>query len=275
MIPQVPHFSLAVETDKYLSVSNKVETDDIDWAAARAAGLSQDEVFILTYFSDIEHQTYIYMRDLMSTEAALEPDVIAFLTMWNYEEFFHGKALGRLLVECGYSVEKDRIARVHKARSLSEKLESMAATVVSKIFRKDFPAVHATWGAVQEITTLHGYEQLAEKTKNPVLKLLCERIAKQERRHFAWYFNSAREKLQRSTTAQKLTRTLLSKFWSPVGAGVKTDAEVARLVTHLFGGKRFLEISGDIDGKIASLPGLQGLQLMRPYMERILNQETH
>lgn len=263
-----PVDSWAEETERYLSVSNKLFIDDIDWGLARKHGVTEKEVAILTYFSDIECQTINYMKDLLNTEASKDADVVAFLTMWNYEEFFHGHVLARFLKECGHSLEEARIAVVRKKASLSERLESIAATILSKIFWREFPAVHAAWGAVQEITTLHGYEELQEATKNPVLKILCERIAKQERRHFAWYYNKAKERLQKSTRAQKLTRFLLSRFWSPVGAGVKTKQEVAEMIFSLFPGETAGHMASNVDSKIGNLPGLAGIGLMVPYTKR-------
>lgn len=260
----------AEETERYLAASAKLDTSDIDWAEARRAGLSADEVWMLTYFSDIENQTIVYMRDLMDTDAALEEDVVAFLSMWNYEEFFHGHALARLVKECGHSVESNRIAKARERTSITETLEKTAASFLSKLFRKDFPAVHAAWGAVQEFTTLNAYESLGTQTKNPVLRTLCERIAKQERRHFAWYFNKAKDRLRASRTAQRLTRTLLQNFWSPVGAGVKSKAEVARMMQLLFPGDGLWHMAHNVDSKIGALPGLEGIALMVPYAERTL-----
>jgi rubrerythrin len=257
-----------MDIKKFLSHSAKIETADLDWTEVKRVGLTPDEVFILTYFSDIEGQTILYLRDLLHTDAVSDPDTIAFLSMWNYEEYFHGEALARLLAECGHSLEKDRIAQVRKKAKFREKLEAMGATLLSKVFRRHFPAVFMSWGALNEITTLRGYEQLGAQTQNPVLKTLCERIAKQERRHFAWYFNSARERLQASPAAQRLVRLLLKKFWSPVGAGVKSAEEVARLVQLLFGEVRGKQIAQGIDEILESLPGLQGLSLMSRYMDQ-------
>ncbi len=259
---------MTLETDRYLNVSAKIVVDDIDWAVAKAAGVTEDEIFILTYFSDIEGQTIMYLRDLLGTKAALEPDVVGFLSMWNYEEYFHGRVLAQYLKECGYDLERDRIARVRKSAGFSEVIESWGAKLLSTIFSNDFPAVHAAWGAIQELTTLKGYEELALRTTNPVLKTLCERIAKQERRHFAWYFNSARERLERSPRAQKLTRFLLTRFWSPVGAGVKSDGEVARLVRTLFQGESLDQMADSIDQKVGTLPGLEGISLMRNFLSK-------
>jgi rubrerythrin len=257
-----------MQTDRYLATSAKLETDDIDWSVARAAGLAADEVFILTYFSDIESQTIVYLRDFLKTRAALEPDVMGFLTMWNYEEYFHGRALARLLKECGHPLDENRIQMVREGSRITEALEALAAMAVSRAFRDQFPALYMAWGASQELTTLRGYEQIMATTRNPVLRTLCERIAKQERRHFAWYFNSARERLGRSPAARWLTRTLMSATWSPVGAGVKSKAEVHRLTHLLFPGDRGWELASSIDGKISELPGLAGIRLMAPFVEK-------
>lgn len=252
----------AVDIERYLSHSAKIETGDLDWAEARGVGLTENEIFILTYFSDIESQTIVYLRDLLNTRAALEPEVIAFLTMWNYEEFFHGKVLARLLVECGHPLGRERIAKVRKAAQFSETLLAGASRIVSKLLPESFLSLYMTWGALNELTTLFGYERLEGESRNPILKELCQRIAKQERRHFAWYFNSARERLGRSALSQRFTKMALSRFWSPVGAGVKSDQEVTRLIFSLFSNGSVEPFAREVDGKISTLPGLEGIRPM-------------
>ncbi|MBI3540702.1 MAG: ferritin-like domain-containing protein [Deltaproteobacteria bacterium] len=254
--------------ERYLSQSDKIETRDIDWSEAKRIGLTEGERFILTYFSDIESQTIIYLRDLLHTKAIQDPDVVAFLSMWNYEEYFHGEALARLMAECGHPLEKERIAKVRKTAKVTEALESFGASLVSRIFREQFPALFMTWGAMNEITTLRGYEYLDEMTHNPVLKILCQRIAKQERRHFAWYYNSAKERLEKSASARRVTRMLMKLFWSPVGAGVKSNEEVVKLIVTLFPGAKGEAMSQDIDAKLSSLPGLEGLELMGGFIKK-------
>jgi hypothetical protein len=259
----------AGDFDRYVSTSSKILVDDLDWSEARRVSLTRDEVFILTYFSDIESQTVFYLRDLLHTKAAKEPEVLGFLTMWNYEEFFHGRALARLLAECGHPLEDERISHVRRRSQVSEVVEALGAKLISKLFRNQFPSVYMSWGATQEITTLRGYEQLGRHTRNPVLREICERIAKQERRHFAWYFNGARARLEQSRLARRLTRTLLERFWSPVGAGVKTKAEVVHMIGLLFPGRSGDAAAEEIDATISRLPGLAGIRLMRPYLSMV------
>jgi len=260
-------FSMTLE--KHLEHTGRITYDDLDWGAAKNTGLTDEEVFILTYFSDIESQTILYMRDILNTEGVLDPEVYSFLTVWNYEEFYHGRALAKLLETCGHSLGEDRVAQVRRKALVSETLKRLGASLFSKGFPEEFIALYMTWGALNELTTLRGYEAIEATTKNPILVEICRRIAKQERRHFAWYFNSARERLGRSPRAQTTTRFILKHVWSPVGAGVKKEKDVTRLYNLLFPAKRGLEVAREIDSNIESLPGLEGLELMTRFAQEV------
>ena len=255
------------DIEKYINVSAKIETRDLDWEEARRVGLTPDERFVLTYFSDIESQTIRYLRMLLQMRTAFQPSIAAFLTTWSYEEFFHGHFLARLMSECGHPLDQDRVEEVGRRSRFNELLEALFAPLLSKIFSRQFPAVYMSFGAIQEMTTLRGYERLAATTRNPVLKALCERIARQERRHFAWYFNQAREYLSESKLARILARRLLELNWVPVGAGVKSEDEVNRLFSILFPAEHGQQVTGEIDSRIGTLPGLQGIRLMTKYFK--------
>ncbi len=257
------------DIERYISVSARVDTTDIDWNMGREAGLSEEEIFILTYFSDVENQTIRYMRMLLSMKIAFEPSVAAFLATWNYEEFFHGYELVKLMKVCGHCPDENRRNVNHGNRRWNEMLEAAFVPIISRIFANDFPAVYLSFGAIQELTTLRAYEHLRDRTKNPVLRTLCERIARQERRHFAWYFNHARELLTGSTRAQTLTRTLMKFNWVPVGAGFHSPEEVKRLFVSVFYPRENArELTREIDAKIGTLPGLQEIHLMEPFFDR-------
>ncbi|HEX5035888.1 MAG TPA: hypothetical protein VFX30_01875 [bacterium] len=257
---------------RHVQHSDRIVYEDLDWNEARQAGLTADEVFILTYFSDIESQTIMYMRDILNTEGVLDPDVMSFLTIWNYEEFYHGQALARLLEECGHPLAERRIETVRRKALITETLKRLGAMIFSKGLPADFIALYMAWGALNEITTLRGYEAIEANTKNPVLAEICRRIAKQERRHFAWYFNGARERLQKSRRAQVIARFVLGHVWSPVGAGVKKIEEVIRLYNLTFPQRRGEEVARAIDDTIGTLPGLAGLPLMTAFARKAMPQ---
>jgi rubrerythrin len=260
---------LGTDIERYIAVSAKIETADLDWGQARAAGLTDDERFVLTYFSDIESQTIRYLRTLLQMRTAFQPAISAFLTTWSYEEFFHGYFLARLMAECGHPLEQDRVSNVKQKSRLNERIESLLGPLLSRVFSRQFPAVYMSFGAIQELTTLRGYESLGRTTSNPVLRTLCGRIAKQERRHFAWYFNSARQYLAESKPTRTLTRALLKINWVPVGAGVKRRDDVERLFSILFPAERGHALVREVDAKIGTLPGLEGIRLMQTYFKEL------
>lgn len=258
-----------VEIEPYIATSERVETRDIDWAEAGKVGLSPDEIFTLTYFADVENQSLRYLRMLLDMKIAFQPDVAAFLAIWNYEEFFHGYELEQLMRAAGVHIEDDRRQRKQKSSRLNEHIEALLVPLLSRLYADDFPAVYLTFGAIAELTTLRGYESLASRSDNPALRTLAARIAKQERRHFAWYFNNAAALLERSPRAQRLTRTLLRLNWVPVGAGIHKPEEVQRLFRVLFYPRDDArEVIRGIDAKLASLPGLGELTLMQGYFTR-------
>jgi len=259
--------SLSTDSERYISISAKIETNDLDWAEARRLGLTPDERFVLTYFSDIESQTIRYLRTLLQMKIAFQPAISAFLTTWSYEEFFHGHALARLMRECGHPLEENRVEHVGGRTRFNEVLEATFGPVLSRLFSNQFPAVYMSFGAIQEMTTLRGYERLSESTGNPVLKALCDRIARQERRHFAWYYNHARQYLAGSRLTQFLARKVLEFNWVPVGAGVKSKAEVLRLFSILFPAEHGRRLLREVDARMAMLPGLEGIRLMQSYFK--------
>lgn len=257
------------EIHRQVASSARVSTAGIDYSAASRVGLTSDEIFALTYFADVENQSLRYLRTLLSMQVAFEPEVAAFLATWNYEEFFHGFELERLMRACDVPIQPDRRNIKMRGARLNEKVEAVVLPVLSRLYPNDFPAVYFAFGALQELTTLRGYESLGTKTANPALRTLCTRIAKQERRHFAWYLRRAKRTLQGSSRARFLTRQALRFNWVPVGAGVHTAEEVSRLFRVLFYPRAdALRVVADIDRKIESLPGLSGLGLMRRYFEQ-------
>jgi rubrerythrin len=256
---------------QHIAVSQKIKFEDLDWETARAVGLTKQEVESLTYFADIESQTVYYFLEVSKQKVARDPELLAFLTMWNYEEYFHSYALTRLLTECGVPVESatERALKIRAGARFKAKFEDFGQTVVAKLTPKTFVALWMFWGALQECLTTQAYEELAKSTRNPVLAELCRRIAKQERRHFAYYFGQAKQKLEHQTWAQKFTRWAANKFYAPVGGGVKTDEDGARLVAQLFPGDKIFEVMSYIEKRMAQLPGMEGLDCCTQWAARV------
>jgi hypothetical protein len=253
---------MSFSIERYKEESKKLDTAGIDWEAVAANPLSKGDLFCLHYMMDIENHVPLYLSHLLVTRACMDPILTAFLAMWNYEELWHGENLGRLLNLYGIEFDtQDRIANVRANLGFQNSL-SLMSTMAGSWLLKDFSAVYLTIGAINELSTLTGYGALIRKSGHPVLKDLLGRIIKDERRHFAFYFNSAREWLTGNEKAQRMDRWMLNRVWVPVGQGVKTQEEVDALALYLFDNEQGEEDLISLDDKIGKLPGLTGIKLM-------------
>jgi hypothetical protein len=242
------------DLEKYVKNSKKVDVSDLDFSAASRYPVADGEIRCLTYMMDIESHTIVYLRGILSTCAIEDPETAAFLSCWAYEEHFHGRTIGQFLAAIGVNFSKNRIAEVKRATSWKEWLKDMGASLVCK-YTSHFHAAYLTYGAISELSTLEGYGVLAGRTANPILTKILRRLAKDERRHFSFYYNKAAECLA-PRNAQRLTKFILKKFWMPVGGGVKPDSEVDWVLGFILGDARGAEVARRIDATIAKLPGM-------------------
>jgi len=256
---------------QHIAVSDRVEIDDLDWGLARKHGLTEREIESLKFFADIESQTMYYFLEVAKLEVARDPELLTFLTMWNYEEYFHSHAITRLLEECGVKIENatERSTKVRAGARFKAKFEDFGQTLIAKAMPKHFVSLWMFWGALQECLTMQAYEEVIRQTKNPVLAEMFRRIAKQERRHFAYYFGQARKRLEGRPSHARFCRFIAKHFYGPVGSGVKTDAQSAEIVARLFPNDRIIEVMSYIERRMAQLPGMAGLDACTRWAAKI------
>ena len=253
---------MSFSIERYKEESKKLDTAGVAWDAVTANTLSKGDLFCLHYMMDIENHVPLDLSHLLVTRACMDPILTAFLACWNYEELWHGENIGKFLNLYGIEFDtQDRIANV-RANLGAQNSMSLMSTMAGSWLLKDFSAVYLTIGAINELATLTGYGALIRKSGHPVLKDLLARIIKDERRHFAFYFNSAKEWLNDNEKAQRMDRWMLNRVWVPVGQGVKKLEEVDALALHLFDDEQGEEELLNLDGKIGKLPGLSGIKLM-------------
>ena len=255
------------ELNKYLRASKKLDLEGIDFDAVPRFPLTREEVRCLTYMMDIETHTVIYLRDLLTTTAAYDPEVTAFLSLWVYEEFWHGEALGRFLRAAGERFSPQRPGIIRRAAGLKDLTGTIGKMIAARAV-PDFVAVHMTWGAMNELSTLNGYRRVVAKSEHPILVELLTRIIKDERRHYAFYYNQARTRLDGNPRAQRLVRWALDRMWAPVGTGVLPQAETDFVVLCLFGDEPGRAAVREMEREMSKLPGLEGMRLMRRAMDR-------
>jgi Fatty acid desaturase len=256
----MPAFNL----DAWVARSGAIDLDAIKWADVPKYPVSPPVVRTLTFMQDIEIHTIIYLRELLATRAIDDPDVVTFLACWVHEEIFHGLALNRFLEAAGHPVPPR--ARPHGQEPMLKRLQAAGIGAVSKLW-PDFCAVHMTWGAINELTTLTGYRRLGIVAGHPILSELVERIALDESRHFFFYYRQAETRLRRPGAA-RVARLLVDRFWAPVGSGVGSDADLKFLAHYLFAGEEGHAAARKVDETIRRLPGFEGAQLLEAWMDR-------
>lgn len=97
---------------------------------------------------------------------------------------------------------------------------------------------------------------------------MLHRVIQDERRHFAFYRAQAKARLEVAPPrARRLVRWVLANFWTPVGAGVKSQEEVDALALYLFSDPEGREQVRDIDRTVSKIPGLEGLTLVEDALD--------
>src|SRR2546421_2762278 len=271
------------DLDRYLRNSKKVDLSGIEWGDVANHPLSDGDVMCVHYMMDIETHTVIYLRDLLATRVVADPQITAFLSCWVYEELWHGEAFSDFLRSYGIELPAEpklpdgstpMPTRPHRWRELRVRVGvgnalGIVPTMLGSVMTRDFAAIHMIWGAVNELTTLTGYHALMRRCDHPVLHQLLRKVIQDERRHFAFYRAQAKARLTANRRAGRMVRWALRAFWTPVGAGVKTDEEVDALTLYLFAdAPEGRDAIREIDRTIAALPGLGGLTLMEDVLDR-------
>jgi hypothetical protein len=254
---------MSFSVDKYARTAAPVRWDDIELGAFRDRPLSPGTLRVLRYMCDIESHTVCYLRDVLVTPSHTDPEVTTFLTMWNYEEYWHGEVLADVLAAHGIATGDDHVRAVRLRQGWKDRLSPIRQSVLANLIGDDFVATHMSWGAVNEWLTHAGYLRLTQIERHPVLTEVLSRIAAQETRHIGFYVSQARRRLERSRRARRLTRLALLAAWQPVGANVMPRAEVRHLVSHLLAGDDGLKAAARVDARIDTLPGLEGLRLVQ------------
>lgn len=259
---------MAFEIDRYAQKSVPVAWGDLNLDVFDDDPLPQESLRTLLYMCHVEYHTVCYLRDLLTTPSHKEPEVGAFMTMWNREEFWHGEALAAVLARHGIIVDFDELGISRVKLGWRDRIAPIKQSLLGGLVGEDFVAVHMAWGAVNEWSANAAYLRMSRMEKHPELAELLKRIGQQETKHVAFYATQARERLEKSRKAQVITRFVLKNFWAPVGSGISPESEVAHVMGHLFGGAEGRKLIQDVDRHIARLPGMTGLKIVEASLDK-------
>ena len=246
----------------YTDTAHRVRDDDVDYDAFRHRPLSATALRTLRYMSDVESHTICYLRDLLVTPSHQDPEITAFLTMWAYEEFWHGEALDKVLRAHDLPATYGHIRDVRRAQGFLDRIAPIHQAIAGGLLGEDFIAVHMSWGAINEWSAHSAYARMMEREDHPELVRLLRRIQTQETRHLAFYNSQARDRLLASSRARRITRFALKTLWSPVGSGIQPTVETRFVLNYLMGGSDGEKHIERLDRMVDTLPGQEGLSLV-------------
>lgn len=252
---------MQIPISKFQEQGGRVRIDDLDFDSFRDQPLTPEVLRCLGYMHDIEYQTVLYTRELLMTPAWKDPQFTAFVTLWNYEEYWHGEAIGRVLAAHDLPAHDERLVAM---RTFGKRYLFWSPAIFWLLGHgvRRFPAVHMTWGAIQEWTANAAYNRLQQIADHPTLSELLGRIMRQEGRHAAFYAAWARDLLADDARSRWITRQFLVRQWDIVGNGDVPRSETAFAGAFLFGGDEGHELVQRIEQRIDALPGLAGLHLV-------------
>lgn len=208
----------------------------LHWQEAQNYEISDAFLFLLKYFRDIERFVEKYQEDLIRTPTGRNKYIRQFLERWGTEELDHEKIISKFLAELGLPNEEKWFEKLVADLPLSYRLQSPLQHTIAILFNENFTPVHMAWGAVQEYTTLAGYNKMLEISNNPILRQIISAIKQEESAHAKFYFEMAQIYLENSPFRQKVARFLIEHFWKPVGEGVRSRADVEKMIRALFAG---------------------------------------
>ncbi|MFZ0216183.1 MAG: hypothetical protein WAM30_09635 [Candidatus Dormiibacterota bacterium] len=258
---------MAFDIERYKLTSKRLDLTDVDWDEVRRHHLPAGAIESMLYMMDIETHTVIFLSELLVSKACMDPVITSFLSVWGYEEMYHGDAFAKFLRAYGVRVEEDRPRQIRLQEGL-HRATSVMTVLFGSYLLPFFPAIYLTIGATNEMTTLTGYQQLIRRANHPVLTQIVERIIKQERVHFAFYRSQAERLLEESEIARRAVRWVMTRRFRAVGEGVKSAEDVDNLAMFLFSGADGREATRTIDQSIGRLPGLQGVNLLERLLDR-------
>ncbi|HTK59699.1 MAG TPA: ferritin-like domain-containing protein [Candidatus Baltobacteraceae bacterium] len=238
---------------------SKTYLDSIPWHEVRNHEIKPELIGVMYYMRDVEKLTDVYFAELQKTPTGKNAPIQAFMERWRTEESLHGDLMNRFLEEAGYPSDEKWFDKVKASIPFSNRLHTAVTQPLLTIgFGRDFSAVHMTWGAINEYSTMNGYSRLREMARHPVLDRMLDGIMREESRHAQYYWRTAKTMLDDSPYRQKLARFFIDRFWTPVGEGSKPRRDTAMVVRTLFGGDEGLrKFDGSVSSIIRRLPGFE------------------
>jgi rubrerythrin len=262
--------------ERILDTAAPLAVDDLDWASVGTVDVGMSVLDTLVYMRDVEGFTDRDPVGLVAHRTTLsDPLLRRFLELWRSEERVHSAVLERWLDAYAAARSLGLPPRQLPPPAVAPLRERAIAQIGGPVGHV-VAAAHMAWGAANELLTLNGYRILAERSDDPVLSELLQRIAAQESRHYSFYLLQAEWRLAASPLARWALPKVLDGTWTPVGIGdgYKTREEFERVLAYLASGRDGRSAIARMDNRFSRLPGFERLRIFRDATAAVLDRST-
>ncbi len=246
----------------------------IPWHKVRDYPFDPRFIPVLFYMRDVETLTEMYHNELRRTPTGRDPVISKFMERWGIEEVTHGEVMNRFINELGIETGDEWQQEIHRAVSKSYHLNTYIVTTLTNLIGHKFTATHMTFGAVHEMTTAQAYRRMMELAGHPILTMILKAIIREESAHTQFYWSMARLELRKNSLSRSLARSVINRFYYPVGQGSLAKERTNYVVATLFEDDRAMEIfDTTVTRRVQSLPGFDEITKVTDTIANIC--ETH
>jgi hypothetical protein len=136
----------AIGSGRPTTAADRLTWEDLDLGAFASEPLDEASLGCLRYFHDVEYHTVCYLGDLLLTPAHADPTVTEFLSVWVYQEYWHGESLASVRAAHGEPHGVARIAPMRRHLGWKDKLRPILMGAGGFLGGEDFVAAHMAWG---------------------------------------------------------------------------------------------------------------------------------
>jgi hypothetical protein len=129
-------------------------------------------------------------------------------------------------------------------------------------------AAYLTTGTFVEFVAVTTYNALAQMVADEAAKEILTQMSRQEGRHMRFYRKGAIAVMEDSPSAQAFVREIVRRYWRPPGVDLYGYSEWVDVFAPLLRDPATLKRYLRMDDLCNEIPGLRGLRLMGPFLDR-------
>lgn len=250
--------------------------DQVNWSGMHDTPLDPDILYFVQYAANVESHTPVFsFFPTLNRRNIADPERSLRRASWEVDEAYHFFGLYAVLRAHNPDMPNPREWRAEQLAKY-DRFAHIARPLMALGLNNLLP-IHAASGGMSAIGSINedvtgklGYGVTGEMSGHQDYLELTSALSAQEAGHQAGYRADVREDLTDRPVDQKVARKLVIQFTRMVGSGFRPDEEVLRVVEIVSAYPGFDALLAQIDARAAKLPGMQGLEVVQTFTEKIL-----